>query len=53
MSHTFWAGIFVWLACLLTALAFYGRARLELPVLCEANSQAKKSPREGGQTVVS
>jgi hypothetical protein len=33
MSHTFWAGIFVWLACLLTALAFYGRARLELPVL--------------------
>jgi membrane-associated PAP2 superfamily phosphatase len=33
MSHTFWAGIFVWLACLLTALAFYGRARLEQPVL--------------------
>ncbi|WP_447889922.1 phosphatase PAP2 family protein [Pseudomonas hormoni] len=33
MSHTLWAGIFVWLACLLTALAFYGRARLELPVL--------------------
>ena len=33
MSHTFWSGIFVWLACLLTALAFYGRARLELPVL--------------------
>jgi membrane-associated PAP2 superfamily phosphatase len=33
MSHTLWSGIFVWLACLLTALAFYGRARLELPVL--------------------
>lgn len=33
MSHTFWAAIFVWLACLLTALAFYGRARLERPVL--------------------
>jgi len=33
MSHTFWAGIFVWLTCLLTALAFYGRARLALPVL--------------------
>lgn len=33
MSHTFWAGIFVWLACLLTALAFYGRARLDRPVL--------------------
>jgi membrane-associated PAP2 superfamily phosphatase len=33
MSHTLWAGIFVWLACLLTALAFYGRARLDQPVL--------------------
>ena len=33
MSHTFWAGIFVWLTCLLTALAFYGRARLDVPVL--------------------
>jgi membrane-associated PAP2 superfamily phosphatase len=33
MSHTLWAGIFVWLACLLTALAFYGRARLEMPML--------------------
>ncbi len=33
MSHTLWAGIFVWLACLLTALAFYGWARLALPVL--------------------
>ena len=32
MSHTFWAGIFVWLTCLLTALAFYGQARLALPV---------------------
>jgi membrane-associated PAP2 superfamily phosphatase len=36
MSHTFWAGIFVWLACLLTALAFYGRARLDVPVLQKA-----------------
>jgi len=26
----------VWLACLLTALAFYGRARLEQPVLSKA-----------------
>ncbi|MGE8153034.1 phosphatase PAP2 family protein [Pseudomonas vancouverensis] len=33
MSHTFWAGVVVWLTCLLTALAFYGRARLEQPVL--------------------
>jgi membrane-associated PAP2 superfamily phosphatase len=24
MSHTFWAGIFVWLSTLLTAMAFYG-----------------------------
>lgn len=32
MSHTLWAGIFVWLACLLTAMAFYGWARLALPV---------------------
>jgi hypothetical protein len=23
----------VWLACLLTALAFYGRARLDVPIL--------------------
>ncbi|WP_347903929.1 phosphatase PAP2 family protein [Pseudomonas purpurea] len=32
MSHTFWAGIFIWLTCLLTALAFYGRARLDQPL---------------------
>jgi hypothetical protein len=44
MSHTFWAGIFVWLACLLTALAFYGRARLELPVL-----QKSEEPLVGAQ----
>lgn len=25
MSHTFWAGIFVWLSTLFTAMAFYGR----------------------------
>jgi membrane-associated PAP2 superfamily phosphatase len=53
MSHTFWAGIFVWLACLLTALAFYGRARLAWPVRDGRFSRAKKSPRESGQTVVS
>jgi membrane-associated PAP2 superfamily phosphatase len=40
MSHTFWAGIFVWLACLLTALAFYGRARLEVPVLGKREEKA-------------
>jgi hypothetical protein len=32
MSHTFWAGIFVWLSCWLMALLFYGRAALEQPV---------------------
>jgi hypothetical protein len=31
MSHTFWAGIFVWLGTLLTALAFYGRIELDQP----------------------
>ncbi len=32
MSHTFWAGIFVWLSCLLMALVFYGRTQLEQPI---------------------
>ena len=40
MSHTFWAGIFVWLSCLLTALAFYGRARLDVPVRESAEREA-------------
>lgn len=40
MSHTFWAGIFVWLTCLLTALAFYGRARLDLPVRAKSTQKA-------------
>ena len=43
MSHTFWAGIFVWLACLLTALAFYGRARLDVPVLKKGSASADMS----------
>ena len=38
MSHTFWAGIFVWFATLLTALAFYGRVELDQPVM-ERNQQ--------------
>ncbi len=29
MSHTFWAGIFVWLSTLLVALVFYGRTQLD------------------------
>ncbi|WP_434695935.1 phosphatase PAP2 family protein [Pseudomonas sp. Z1-14] len=32
MSHTFWAGIFVWLSCWLMALLFYGRGALEQPL---------------------
>lgn len=32
MSHTFWAGILVWFSALFTALAFYGRRVLELPL---------------------
>ncbi|QBF28601.1 phosphatase PAP2 family protein [Pseudomonas tructae] len=31
MSHTFWAGIFVWLTTWLTALFFYGRLTLQAP----------------------
>ena len=37
MSHTFWAGIFVWLSCWLMALFFYGRAVLEQPLLKTAS----------------
>ncbi|MBM3113686.1 phosphatase PAP2 family protein [Pseudomonas sp. P66] len=33
MSHTFWAGIFVWLSSWLTALFFYGRLALQAPAL--------------------
>jgi membrane-associated PAP2 superfamily phosphatase len=29
MSHTFWAGIIVWFSMFLTAMAFYGRKRLD------------------------
>lgn len=30
-SHTLWAGLFVWLSTLLTALVFYGRSSLQQP----------------------
>ncbi|AJO81631.1 phosphatase PAP2 family protein [Pseudomonas sp. MRSN 12121] len=43
MSHTFWAGIVVWLTCLLTALLFYGRARLQQPVLARTEPGAEQS----------
>ncbi|MBA4359252.1 MULTISPECIES: phosphatase PAP2 family protein [unclassified Pseudomonas] len=49
MSHTFWAGIFVWLACLLTALPFYGRALLEMPVLQKAEAPTVE-PLTGSQS---
>lgn len=32
MSHTFWAGLVVWLSTLLVALCFYGRSRLQQPL---------------------
>ncbi|QQQ52612.1 phosphatase PAP2 family protein [Pseudomonas syringae] len=32
MSHTFWAGIVVWLSTLLVALCFYGRSSLQQPI---------------------
>ncbi len=32
MSHTFWAGLFVWLTTWITALFFYGRQALQAPV---------------------
>ncbi len=31
MSHTFWAGIFVWFSTWVTALLFYGRSALQAP----------------------
>ncbi len=49
MSHTFWAGIFVWLACLLTALAFYGRAPLAWPVRDGRFSGRKKARGRAGK----
>ncbi|POA80970.1 PAP2 family protein [Pseudomonas sp. FW305-E2] len=43
MSHTFWAGIFVWLTTWATALLFYGRIALQAtelsPVLSDAAPQ--------------
>jgi membrane-associated PAP2 superfamily phosphatase len=32
MSHTFWAGVIVWIGALLTALAFYGWRQLATSV---------------------
>jgi membrane-associated PAP2 superfamily phosphatase len=43
MSHTFWAGIFVWLSCWLMAMFFYGRAVLEQSLLKTASPKVKPS----------
>lgn len=32
MSHTFWAGLVVWLVMFVVALCFYGRSRLQQPL---------------------
>jgi hypothetical protein len=46
MSHTFWAGIIVWFSMLLTALAFYGRARLDPGI------ELKPAPKPFTPTIV-
>jgi len=43
MSHTFWAGIFVWLGTLLTALAFYGRIELDQPSIARMPAPLQES----------
>ncbi|MBA1377709.1 phosphatase PAP2 family protein [Pseudomonas brassicacearum] len=48
MSHTFWAGIFVWLSCWLMALFFYGRAVLEQSLLKTASPRVAPSMPELG-----
>ncbi|MCI3946107.1 phosphatase PAP2 family protein [Pseudomonas syringae] len=44
MSHTFWAGIVVWLSSLLVALCFYGRARLQQPIRKASRSHGRGRP---------
>lgn len=41
LSHTFWAGIFVWLSTLLVALFFYGRSALQQPIRKMVRSDGK------------
>lgn len=43
MSHTFWAGVLVWLVNLALALAFYGRERLAQPVLPHPEAATTKA----------
>jgi len=42
MSHTFWAGIFVWLTTWVTALFFYGRVALQA---AQSNPSQHKAAR--------
>ena len=46
MSHTFWAGIFVWLTSFGTALLFYGRPALSAVGTLPDNAQASLSLAE-------
>ena len=39
MSHTPWAGIMVWFSTFLTAMAFYGRTRLDASVQLAAEGR--------------
>ncbi|KAA8716049.1 phosphatase PAP2 family protein [Pseudomonas cannabina] len=44
MSHTFWAGIVVWLSTLLVALCFYGRSRLQRPIQAARPASTSRQP---------
>ncbi|RMQ95137.1 PAP2 super protein [Pseudomonas savastanoi pv. glycinea] len=44
LSHTFWAGIFVWLSTLLVALFFYGRSALQQPIRPGAELRVEPVP---------
>lgn len=41
LSHTFWAGIVVWLSTLLVALLFYGRQELQKPIRSASDVRVK------------
>jgi membrane-associated PAP2 superfamily phosphatase len=51
MSHTLWSGIFVWLSTLSMALAFYGRAKLALPINVPGATKTNKPAYVEKQTV--
>lgn len=47
MSHTFWAGIIVWFSMFLTAMAFYGRRRLD-PAIQSAPADTASALKPAG-----